>query len=190
MRLIAAILESIDSPRRSGVARSGLPRRRLRGRDDVARGCGHRYREAALHREVRLLPHPEGRGHAGRGRAQPRQRLRLRAQPGVRLEHVLRGDAAPDEDSGAADAGLRRAGTKDYLSDEELVAIANYVAGCAGEGVAKGQVGQGCRGRRRSQGTDGKSLFAANGCGSCHTLEGRRIDRHNRPEPRRVEAGP
>jgi cytochrome c6 len=63
-------------------------------------------------------------------------------------------------------------GTKDFLSDEELVAIANYVANCAGEGVANGQVGQGCTGGGgSSQGTDGKSLFAANGCGSCHTLK-------------------
>ena len=62
-------------------------------------------------------------------------------------------------------------GTKDYLSDEELVAIASYVADCAGEGVANGQVGQGCVGGGASQGTDGKSLFAANGCGSCHTLK-------------------
>ena len=62
-------------------------------------------------------------------------------------------------------------GTKDYLSDEELVAIASYVANCAGEGVANGQVGQGCVGGGTSQGTDGKSLFAANGCGSCHTLQ-------------------
>ena len=63
-------------------------------------------------------------------------------------------------------------GTKDFLSDEELAAIANYVANCAGEGVAKGQVGQGCTGSGgASQGTDGKSLFAANGCGSCHTLK-------------------
>jgi cytochrome c6 len=63
-------------------------------------------------------------------------------------------------------------GTKDFLSDEELVAIANYVANCAGEGVANGPVGQGCTGGGgSSQGTDGKSLFAANGCGSCHTLK-------------------
>jgi len=63
-------------------------------------------------------------------------------------------------------------GTKDYLSDEDLIAIANYVASCAGAGVAKGQVGQGCTGGGGpSQGTDGKSLFAANGCGSCHTLK-------------------
>jgi mono/diheme cytochrome c family protein len=63
-------------------------------------------------------------------------------------------------------------GTKDYLSDEDLIAIANYVASCAGEGVTKGQVGQGCTGGGGpSQGTDGKSLFAANGCGSCHTLK-------------------
>jgi cytochrome c6 len=63
-------------------------------------------------------------------------------------------------------------GTKDYLSDEQLFAIANYVASCAGEGVANGQVGQGCTGSGgASQGTDGKSLFAANGCGSCHTLK-------------------
>jgi cytochrome c6 len=63
-------------------------------------------------------------------------------------------------------------GTKDFLSDEELAAIANYVANCAGEGVVKGQVGQGCTGSGgASQGTDGKSLFAANGCGSCHTLK-------------------
>ncbi|MGI8606037.1 MAG: c-type cytochrome, partial [Gaiellaceae bacterium] len=38
------------------------------------------------------------------------------------------------------------AGTKDYLPDEDLVAIANYVASCAGSGVTKGQVGQGCTG--------------------------------------------
>ena len=63
-------------------------------------------------------------------------------------------------------------GTKDYLSDEDLVAIANYVASCAGAGVAKGQLGQGCTGGGGpSQGTDGKSLFTANGCGSCHTLK-------------------
>jgi cytochrome c6 len=63
-------------------------------------------------------------------------------------------------------------GTKDYLSDEELVAIASYVANCAGEGVADGQVGQGCTGGGGgSEGTDGKSLFASNGCGSCHTLQ-------------------
>ncbi len=63
-------------------------------------------------------------------------------------------------------------GTKDYLSEEELVAIASYVANCAGEGVADAQVGQGCTGGGGgSEGTDGKSLFAANGCGSCHTLQ-------------------
>lgn len=62
-------------------------------------------------------------------------------------------------------------GTKDYLSEEELVAIASYVANCAGEGVANGQVGQGCTGGGASEGTDGKSLFTANGCGSCHTLK-------------------
>jgi len=62
-------------------------------------------------------------------------------------------------------------GTKDHLSEEELVAIARYVANCAGEGVADAQVGQGCTGGGGSEGTDGKSLFAANGCGSCHTLQ-------------------
>ena len=63
-------------------------------------------------------------------------------------------------------------GTKDYLSEEELVAIASYVANCAGEGVADAQVGQGCTGGGGgSEGTDGKSLFAANGCGSCHALQ-------------------
>jgi len=63
-------------------------------------------------------------------------------------------------------------GTKDYLPDEDLVAIANYVASCAGAGVAEGQLGQGCTGGGgASQGTDGKSLFTANGCGSCHTLQ-------------------
>ncbi len=63
-------------------------------------------------------------------------------------------------------------GTKDYLSDEDLIAIANYVASCAGAGVTKGQVGQGCTGGGGpSQGTDGESLFSANGCGSCHTLK-------------------
>jgi len=63
-------------------------------------------------------------------------------------------------------------GTKDYLSDEDLIAIANYVASCAGAGVAEGQVGEGCTGGDGpSQGTDGKSLFAANGCGSCHVLQ-------------------
>ena len=62
-------------------------------------------------------------------------------------------------------------GTKDYLSDEDLIAIANYVASCAGAGVTKGQVGQGCTGSGGpSQGTDGESLFTANGCGSCHVL--------------------
>jgi len=63
-------------------------------------------------------------------------------------------------------------GTKDYLSDEDLIAIANYVASCAGAGVTKGQAGQGCTGAGGpSEGTDGKSLFTANGCGSCHTLK-------------------
>ncbi len=63
-------------------------------------------------------------------------------------------------------------GTKDYLSDEELVAIANYVASCTGQGIADAEVGQGCTGGGGdSEGTDGKSLFMANGCGSCHTLQ-------------------
>ena len=63
-------------------------------------------------------------------------------------------------------------GTKDYLSDEQLVAIANYVASCAGAGVTDAELGAGCTGGGgASEGTDGKSLFTANGCGSCHTLE-------------------
>ncbi len=81
-------------------------------------------------------------------------------------------------------------GTKDYLSEEEAVAIASYVANCAGEGVADAQVGEGCTGGGGgSEGTDGKSpFFAANGCGSCHTLQDAGDDGHGGAEPRRVQA--
>ena len=62
-------------------------------------------------------------------------------------------------------------GTKEYLTEEERVAVAAYVAACAGVIDGK-KVSEQCTGGTGLDAgeTDAKAIFTGAGCGSCHAL--------------------
>ncbi|HEY7198213.1 MAG TPA: c-type cytochrome [Gaiellaceae bacterium] len=59
-------------------------------------------------------------------------------------------------------------GTKDYLPEEDRLAIAAYVSQCAN--LAKTNPDPACAAGNAQNSTDGKTIFTAN-CASCHTLQ-------------------
>jgi cytochrome c6 len=72
--------------------------------------------------------------------------------------------AYPVEDPVTGQPGM----PADLVEGEDADAVAAYVASVAGTGEAPS--GGTAAGGGAGGGTDGKSIFAENGCGSCHTL--------------------